>query len=242
MPAIIEMRLKPERPYQVTTRQLHGLACTLFVGSSSAGHAGQEKPFAIWPLRPDPDAPAAGWLWRIAWLRAGLPQTVLAACGQVRLGPVTCAVTDVTYQAASHADLAAPLPDGRVQVTFHSPSYFSQDGADVLQPDPRLIAGSWRRRWNAHAPAGEGLLVGDESWLELFPSIRPTAFDLRTEQMDSGRGHRRTGFTGTMTLRLDPEVPPVLEVMFGALVRFAAFCGTGAQTTHGFGATSALIR
>ena len=77
MPAVIQMRIKPERPFPATTRQVHGLACALFEGAYSADHAGQEKPFAIWPLRPDPGdsgdsgASGGGWLWQVAWLRPG---------------------------------------------------------------------------------------------------------------------------------------------------------------------------
>jgi CRISPR/Cas system endoribonuclease Cas6 (RAMP superfamily) len=44
--------------------------------------------------------------------------------------------------------------------------------------------------------------------------------------------------TGWLSLRMarnrTPEAAPVL----GTLARFAEFCGTAAQTTHGFGATT----
>lgn len=33
MPAIMEMRLCPARPFEPTTRQLHGLACAVFEGA-----------------------------------------------------------------------------------------------------------------------------------------------------------------------------------------------------------------
>jgi CRISPR-associated endoribonuclease Cas6 len=59
--------------------------------------------------------------------------------------------------------------------------------------------------------------------------------------MDSGRGHDRAGFTGTATLRMGRDAPAAARAVFGALVRFAEFCGTGAQTTHGFGATRVIV-
>jgi CRISPR/Cas system endoribonuclease Cas6 (RAMP superfamily) len=55
--------------------------------------------------------------------------------------------------------------------------------------------------------------------------------------MDSGRGHQRAGFTGKASLRLDAGASAAARSVFSALVRFAEFCGTGAQATHGFGAT-----
>src|ERR1035441_2222344 len=96
MPAIVEMRLRPSRPLEPTTRQLHGLACAVFEGTYSASHVGQDKQFTIWPLNPDPD----GWLLRAAWLPPGLPHSVLAVCGQLRIGSVTCAVTDLAFPPA----------------------------------------------------------------------------------------------------------------------------------------------
>ena len=55
--------------------------------------------------------------------------------------------------------------------------------------------------------------------------------------MDSGRGHDRAGFIGEVTLRLGKGTSARLASRFATLARFAEYCGTGAQTTHGFGAT-----
>jgi hypothetical protein len=241
MPAVIELRLRAGWPLEATTRQLHGLACAVFEGQHADDHSGPEKSFTVWPLSPDPAEPGTGWLLRTAWLRSGLPQEVLAAYGQLRLGHVTCAVTDVAYRPATHAELASgPLLQG-ARLAFHSPTYFSQNGTDVVLPDPRLIVGSWRRRWNASLPDGDALAIGDDAWRAINRAIRLTAFDLRTQRMDSGRGRERAGFTGTATLRLDKDLSSIVQAQFGALMRFAEFSGTGAQTTHGFGATSAHL-
>jgi CRISPR-associated endoribonuclease Cas6 len=233
MPAIVEMRLRPSRPLEPTTRQLHGLACAVFEGTYSASHVGQDKQFTIWPLNPDPD----GWLLRAAWLPSGLPHSVLAACGQLRIGSVTCAVTDLAFRPAVHTDLANGPPLTEAQLTFRSPTYFTQNGTHVVLPDPRLIAGSWRRRWNASLPDQDSLTIGDDQWRDLHHALRLTAFNLHTQSRDAGHGHPQTGFTGTATLRLDKNTPTSVCQAFGTLTRFAEFSGTGAQTTHGFGAT-----
>jgi hypothetical protein len=44
MPAIVELRLRAERAFEPTTKQLHGLACAMFEGTDSANHVGHENP------------------------------------------------------------------------------------------------------------------------------------------------------------------------------------------------------
>lgn len=236
MPVIVELRLRADRAgYVPTTVQLHGLACALFEGTYSASHDGQEKPFSVWPLAVVPD----GWLLRAAWLPGGFPQSVLAACGQHRIGPKTCTVTDLALHPMSFTDLAGGPPGGGVRLDFRSPTYFSRNGSRVVTPDPRLIAGSWRRRWNACADPS--LTVDDEQWRAVSQAMRLTEFDLRTQRRDNGYGRQQPGFTGTATLRLDKAAPPWVRATFTALAGFAEFSGTGAQTTHGFGATNATL-
>ena len=77
-------------------------------------------------------------------------------------------------------------------VTSGSPTYFSQNGADIVLPDPRLIAGSWRRRWNSSLPDGDPLTIGDDAWRETHRALVLGPFDLRTEVRDSGHGRDRT--------------------------------------------------
>jgi CRISPR-associated endoribonuclease Cas6 len=236
MPVIVELRLRTDRAgYVPTTVQLHGLACALFEGGYSAGHDGQDKPFSVWPLTTVHD----GWLLRAAWLPGGLPQSVLAACGQLRVGPKTCTVTDLALHPVSFAELAAGPVCGGARLDFRSPAYFSQNGTRVVTPDPRLIVGSWRRRWNASADPDP--TIDDDQWRAVNQALRLTEFDLRTQRRDTGYGRQQQGFTGTATLRLDKAVSPEVHAQFTALARFAQFSGTGAQTTHGFGATTATL-
>jgi CRISPR-associated endoribonuclease Cas6 len=240
MPAIVELRLFPSRPVAPTSRQLHGLACTLFEGPmgalGEAIHASQEKPFSVWPLRKAP----GGWLLRSAWLPHGFPHAMLAACGQVRLGPVACTIADIAFRPATHAGIAdVPLADG-ARLTLLSPAYFSRSGSYVAEADPRLIVGSWRRRWNASLPAGHELAVSDELFRDIHLALHVTGSGLRTESRDNGY-HPRAGLTGTATLRLESGASPAVRRGFATLARFAEYSGTGAQVTHGFGATRTTL-
>ena len=253
MPAVIELRLCPAAPvphgFEPTTRQLHGLACALFEGAGAA-HDGAEKPFTVWPLREargGRDGASGGWLLRAAWLRPGFPQSMLAACGTVRLGPVECAVADIAFRPVTHEGLAGvPEADG-ARVTLTSPAYFSQSGEYVAEPDARLIAGSWRRRWNASLPAGSELAVDAGLWRDIHLALHVTGSGLRTVARETGyrapngEWGKRTGLTGSLTLRLESGAPRDARHAFGALARFAEYCGTGAQVTHGFGATRVTL-
>jgi hypothetical protein len=238
MPVVAKLSLKSDWPLKPDTRQLHGLACALFERDSPADHLCSDKPFAIWPLRPLPDSAGLGWVLRAAWLRPSPPPAALTGQDQLRLGHVTCAITETMMRTVSHAQVAGGAAAARADLTFRSPTYFSHNGSDLVTPDPRLIVGSWRRTWNASLPEDDPMRISEDDWRELRQSAALAEFDLRTAAMDSGRGHMRNGFTGSATLRLSKHAPATAKAALGTLARFAEFSGTGAQTTHGFGATS----
>lgn len=234
MPTLIEMRLKATWAVRPDTRQLHGLACALFE-EEPAEHSGRDKPFAVCPLQPGQTQEE--WQWRAAWLPdAGLPAR--AAADVLRIGHVTCYVTQSTQRRVTHAALAAGAPRTAATVRFTTPTYFSHNGADTVIPDPRLIVGSWRRRWNASLSGTGPLTINDDEWTATRQLLELAAFDLRTERRDTGHGRDRAGFTGTARLRLAGNACAAARKIFGTLARFAEYCGTGAQTTHGFGATA----
>jgi hypothetical protein len=235
MPTLIELRLKATWPVRPDTRQLHGLACALFEGDG-ADHEGHDKPFAVWPLSPGgaPDE----WEWRAAWLPDAVVPPGAVTADVLRVGHVSCSVVESRQRRVSHGAIVASGPLTVATVTFGSPVFFSQNGADTVVPDPRLIAGSWRRRWNASLPDGDPLAIGDDESTAMQRLLSLAAFDLRTERRDTGHGRDRAGFAGTLTLRLPGTAPPAARQVFGTLARFAGYCGTGAQTTHGFGATT----
>lgn len=237
MPTLIEMRLKASWTVRPDTGKLHGLACALFEEDATA-HTGQDKPFAVSPMRPAPGGPQDEWLWRAAWLPDSLPPAGALAADLLRMGHTSCVVGETTQRRVSHAQLAAGVPLGEVTLTFGSPTFFSQNGSYVVTPDPRLIAGSWRRRWNASLPAGDRLAIDDLAWRDTHRLLGLSAFDLSTSSRDSGHGPERSGFTGSATLRLARGAPPAARQLLSTLARFAEYCGTGAQTTHGFGATA----
>jgi CRISPR-associated endoribonuclease Cas6 len=190
------------------------------------------------PLQPAPGGSSGEWTWRAAWLPDSLPLAGALEADVIRVGHVSCVVAESTQRRVTHAALASGAAAGEVTVSFGSPVFFSQNGTDVLLPDPRLIAGSWRRRWNASLPDGDVLVISDYEWTQSHRLLTLAAFDLRTSTRDSGHGRDRTGFTGAATLRLARNAPVAARQILSTLARFAEFSGTGAQTTHGFGMTA----
>jgi CRISPR/Cas system endoribonuclease Cas6 (RAMP superfamily) len=237
VPIAITLQLRPSRPWRPDTHQLHGLACSLFEPSRQPHHQ-QDKPFAVWPVRPDPADPHVGLILRGAWLQDA-PLPVAPTVGsRLRLGSVWCTITDADEHKVSYAELAASAPVRSATLAFWSPTYFSHNGVDLFTPEPRLILGSWRRRWNHAHPPGSALLVDNDLWQRLHRALQLRAFALQTEEMDSGYRHPQTGFVGQATLALNKGSALELRSVLATLVRFASFAGTGARTTHGFGATT----
>lgn len=147
----------------------------------------------------------------------------------------------------THEDLADAPPVDGFRLTLLSPAYFSQGGQHITTPDVRLIVGSWRRRWNASLPDDSELFIDAALWRDTHLALHITGSGLQTEIRDTGyrvgRGSYRQqpGLTGTATLRLESGAPGEVRRALGALARFAEYCGTGAQVTHGFGATRTTL-
>lgn len=237
MPTVIDMQLKATWAVEPKTQFLHGLACALFEGEG-AEHSGQDKPFTVWPLRPALGGSADEWVWRVTWLPDSPPPPRALTADLLRVGHVSCTVTESAQRRVAHARMAARPAVSSVTVTFGSPTYFSQNGVGVVIPDPRRIVGSWRRNWNSSLPDAGPLSIDEDTWRNMHPAIHLAEFDLRTERRDSGYGRNQVGFTGSAVLRLSRNAPASARAILGTLARFAEYCGTGAQTTHGFGTTT----
>jgi CRISPR-associated endoribonuclease Cas6 len=240
MPVIIGARITNSRPLAPNARELHHLACELFEArDDEAGHTAQDKPFTIWPPQQPPGGPSRSWMLRTAWLRPDSPAESTSALDKIDVGRISCAVTEIMVRTATHAQLAAGPALGEARLTFVSPTYFAHNGGTLLTPDPRRISESWRRSWNTWLPkSGFGeLRIDDETWAEINKTVELAEYHLRTTTMATGHSRDQSGFTGSATLRLSRMASAPARSAFSTLARFAEFCGTGAQTTQGFGAT-----
>ncbi|HET9894940.1 MAG TPA: CRISPR system precrRNA processing endoribonuclease RAMP protein Cas6 [Streptosporangiaceae bacterium] len=238
MPVIIGARITAERSLAPSPRELHYVACSLLETSDAeARHAGQDKPFTIWPLQPAAGPCGLHWVLRVGWVRADPPAPATLSLDKLRVGHVNCVVTETMSRSATHAQLAAGPVQAEAELTFGSPTYFSHNGSTLLTPDPRRMTDSWRRSWNTWLPEPSELRISDETGQEISKTVELADFELRTVTGASGYGRDQAGFVGSVRLRLGRGASSDARAAFSALARFAEFCGTGAQTTHGFGAT-----
>ncbi len=235
----------PPRP--PLPRQLLGAAAQLFETVGSDHHA-ETKPFAVGPIKPSPDSGAssagsvgsagsagspATTVWRLGWLGDGdLPQAWPPRT--VRFGPCEQRVTGFDVDPWPFARLASVGPTRRVRLRMLTPMFFSRNGRDLPLPEPVLIVRSLLARWNAHAPAA--LAISDGAARELVGAVFLDAVSGASRQVSVTEKIRQVGFVGDAELRLLKTAAAATADVFGALTRFAAIAGIGAQTTHGFGA------
>lgn len=234
MPTTIRFTLRPTRDCSVDARKLHGLACSL-LETDEDDHTKATKSFAVWPI-----VGSGGLIdLHLGWLSDTTLPPRVESVAALRLGNTRCNVESRTALRRSFAALSAGAGRRAATVTFHSPTYFSDNGVDVVVPDPRLIVGSYQRRWNEANPPGTPYHIGADEWSSVRRSVLLGAYELRTARMHDGHRHEpRLGFVGHAELILDRPASSSTRSIFAALVRFAAVAGTGRQTTHGFGATT----
>jgi CRISPR-associated endoribonuclease Cas6 len=230
---VLVFRLRSEEGCAIDARKLHGLACNLFEGNG--GHRSQVKPFAVWPLSREAKDRDETMTLRCTWLRDSALPFDPAALSTVRLGARMCSVVGYECHEESFDSLAKRPAVADAVLTFLSPVFFAANGRRSILPDPRLILGGYRRRWNEALPPDSPYWIEDELWMATHRATELHSYDLRTVKRDGGHGHEVSGFVGMVRLRvLSDEV----KETFGRLVRFASYCGTGARTTYGFGATT----
>ncbi|ODA69273.1 CRISPR system precrRNA processing endoribonuclease RAMP protein Cas6 [Streptomyces sp. AVP053U2] len=229
MPARWTLTLTAETPIRpATPAQLHGLACTLFEGTG-ADHTSQHKPFTVSPLLNGPDPHTADLC--LGWLDdTHPPPPTLPTTHRIRLGSQSLTIHHTDFEPAPYHALLNTPPTRRADITFLSPTHFTDAGRSIPLPDPRLVYQSLLRRWNHHAPRP----VPESSAASLFDSLLLTAHDTATTTVTLGPG-RRTGFTGTATYALHRHADTATLHTFTALTHFAAVAGIGAQTTHAQG-------
>jgi CRISPR-associated endoribonuclease Cas6 len=230
MPAVIEVHLARQAGLAVYPARLHGAACTL-LESPDADHTAQRKPFSVGPLIDRGD----GVGWTLGWLAHGPPPQVTSS---VRFGRTCCPVLAHRVDHCSFAELAATLPVRHAELEIVSPMFFSRNGRDHPLPDPVLIVRSALNRWNHHAPAA--LAVNDELSRMLLATVWLADMHGRTVRASVTATMDQAGFVGTVRLALLAHADRTTAAVFGALMRFAAIAGLGAQTTHGFGVTRLL--
>jgi len=261
--ARLRLDLRAELETQFSTepvRAVHGALHQLLLARDAAlaraVHAADVGPLTISPLyAAGSERPVRGRVrvGEAVWVRLGLLDgTVLAtlfaaleagrrqgrplplAGGPFAIEAVTAVAPPGTLRAAlTYADLAASDAVADLVLRFTTPTLFRRKGMPVLSPEPRLVFGSYLRRWQAFSPVPlPGL---DEAALR--EPVALVESDLREEMVDLATV-RHPGFVGTVRYRIAGEA--ALQRGIAALAAYAAFCGTGSRTAFGMGQTERI--
>jgi CRISPR-associated endoribonuclease Cas6 len=100
-----------------------------------------------------------------------------------------------------------------------------------ILPKPERVFGSLLTAWQSFAPVPFDLALA-----EIFPLIRVSAYELRTELIHFAR-YKVIGFKGQVTYTYPREVDATTRQALNVLADFAFFAGAGYKTTMGFGQT-----
>lgn len=137
-----------------------------------------------------------------------------------------------SYEALYHTWVAdEPEPLRQFDLSFLSPTAFSQNRLYLPLPVPTLMFRSWLERWNHFAPVylGSDDLIGylGESISVYRHRIQTRSFQVHNSYIP--------GFTGEVTLRVLSRIDPLLANVAHLLVQYATFAGTGVKTRLGMG-------
>lgn len=140
-----------------------------------------------------------------------------------------------SYEALYHQQVASePEPLHRFDLTFVTPTAFSQNRLYLPLPVPTLMFRSWLERWNNFAPV---YLGGDDLVGYFGEAIALSHHRIQTRSFQV-HSSRISGFTGSVSLRVLTKADPLLANVAHLLLRYAGFCGTGVKTRLGMGHTS----
>ena len=132
-------------------------------------------------------------------------------------------------------------PEPRFTLAFLTPTCFRSKNHHLPLPIPSNIFHSYLRRWNDFAPEAfpqEEFLA----WIEQVVYI--TNYDLDCTKVAVAKQGYVTGFTGTVEFAADLKASQNsdFERLLSALIKLAAYCGTGHKTTFGLGQTRLIGR
>ena len=132
--------------------------------------------------------------------------------------------------------LAAATPQRRIALEFRSPTAFRRgQERSGGSPEPRTCMEGYLRKWNALS----SIAMPEEAVQEIIDGqLKAVGNNLKQELMRLG-GYNIDGVIGTVEWFVEDASPYLLRLV-NALADYAAYCGTGMQTTQGMGQTMRL--
>jgi CRISPR-associated endoribonuclease Cas6 len=236
---------------------LHGLFFEVLRGYNASFadrlHREVDKPFSLsgmltqHPMREGrlhlrPDSRVE---FRLGLLTDEIIEHALAAFGglamsgtPVQLGNASARVEGLAFQPGTQllvrsttypALVQQASQESQVTLQFVSPTSFRAGDVQDILPKPERVFGSLLAAWQTFAPVPFDLALA-----EIFPLIRVSAYELRTELIHFAR-YKVIGFRGQVTYTYPRQVDAPTRQALNVLTDFAFFAGVGYKTTMGMG-------
>ena len=248
--------MRVEQAIEVPQTYLFALSAAFAEALGARADGNRPRPFSLWPPafpdgslpRPNQSGmisldPETAFTFRITALESSvserleqleLRETIKIAGARMRFTERSTETLDpLAFYDAAIAD-ATPAA---VRLRFHSPVALMSAGVYLPLPVPILLFRSWLERWDAFEP----VKLGDSSGASITRGVAVAPRVIRGTIWGADR-IRIPAFFGEADLRLLAGHDRVAAVLFGTLSQYAQYCGSGAKTALGMGATSLVPR
>ncbi len=121
----------------------------------------------------------------------------------------------------------------KISLHFLTPTSFRRGNVDCPLPDPRLVFGSYRQRFEEFYEFK--FLPDFDEQVEYYTGISYIKH-VNTELIRTKKVNL-AGFTGHITYQIERRATDDLVLQMNLLANYAFFCGTGRKTTVGMGQT-----
>jgi CRISPR-associated endoribonuclease Cas6 len=149
-------------------------------------------------------------------------------------------VDKTTHYETLYHDLVASEPEAtqRFNLSFITPTAFTQNHLHLPLPVPTLMFRSWLERWNHFAP----VYLGSNELIEyLATAVAVSRHRIQTRRV-TVHGGKVTGFTGEVSLNILSRADPLLLNVANLLINYSEFSGTGMKTRLSMGQTKIKIK
>ena len=199
------------------------------------------KPYAVSPLFMQSVENGVPFL-RITTLTADLGERLATFLQEpprsIQLGALIFQVDSIAVHRSSYETLIREATEQVTPLALHfvTAATFRSQQMDMPLPLPPLVFGSLIHAWDMFSPLPLPILL--QPFIDTHLAIAQC--ELRTRRVTSSGRETRIGFTGSVRYMVrdtlhDPPTMHESRVLIGALVRYAAFAGVGAQTSAGMG-------
>jgi len=146
-------------------------------------------------------------------------------------GFVVVETIELQYKQTYYEFMATGQQDSRINIEFTSPTCFRSSGQTLLFPEPELVFGSLRDKWEYFSEIQLPIIDCKQ--------INVSKYDLKTVMVPF-KSYNLIGFKGVCNYILPTDSPEVMKWAVNSLMQFAFLSGVGYKTTMGMGQVNSI--